>query len=98
MTDKIFLASDHGGAILKDKLLNRLKDRNIEVLDLGPEVGTSVDYPDYAEKLCTSVKENKGSTSLNFRKLMSAKAFGVTAYYDSLISNWFNEIWLLRLS
>ena len=41
--------------------------------------------------LTKELKENKGSTSLNFRKLMSAKAFGVTAYYDSLISNWFNE-------
>ena len=64
MTDKIFLASDHGGVILKDKVLNHLKDRNIEVLDLGPEVGTSVDYPDYAEKLCTSVRENKGSRGI----------------------------------
>ena len=60
MTDKIFLASDHGGVILKDKLLNHLKDRNIEVLDLGPEIGTSVDYPDYAEKLSTSIIENQG--------------------------------------
>ena len=22
---------------------------------------------------------------------MSAKAFGLTAYYDSVVSNWFNE-------
>jgi len=33
----------------------------------------------------------KGSTSLKFRKLMSAKAFSSTAYYDSTISNWLND-------
>ena len=34
---------------------------------------------------------NKGSTSINFRKFMSAKAFGLTAYYDSVIANWLND-------
>ena len=31
-----------------------------------------------------------GKTSLKFRELMSSKAFGLTAYYDSMIANWFN--------
>ncbi len=33
----------------------------------------------------------KGKTSLKFRELMSSKAFGLTAYYDSMIANWFNK-------
>ena len=33
---------------------------------------------------------NKGSTTLKFRKEMSQLAFGETAYYDSVISNYFN--------
>ena len=33
---------------------------------------------------------NKGSTTLKFRKDMSQLAFGETAYYDSVISNYFN--------
>jgi len=45
---------------------------------------------DYSE-LIKELKINKGSTSLKFRKLMAAKAFGLTAYYDSSISNWFNS-------
>ena len=45
------------------------------------------DYLNLAEEL----KKHNGSTSLKFRKLMSAKAFGLTAYYDSLISNYFNN-------
>jgi phosphoribosylaminoimidazolecarboxamide formyltransferase/IMP cyclohydrolase len=32
-----------------------------------------------------------GKTSLNFRELMASKAFGLTAYYDAMIANWFNK-------
>jgi phosphoribosylaminoimidazolecarboxamide formyltransferase / IMP cyclohydrolase len=45
------------------------------------------DYPN----LITELRNNNGSTSINFRKSMSAKAFGVTAYYDSVISNFLNS-------
>jgi len=41
--------------------------------------------------LVKQLKINKGSTSIKFRKFMSAKAFGVTAYYDSVVSNWLNN-------
>ena len=50
---------------------------------------TSVEqYPELMREL----KNNKGSTSLNFRKDVSRIAFTETAYYDSLISNYFNKI------
>ena len=45
------------------------------------------DYPD----LLNEIEKNKGKTTLNFREYMSSKAFGLTAYYDSMISNWFNK-------
>ena len=45
------------------------------------------DYGSLVEELETF----KGKTSLKFRELMSSKAFGLTAYYDSMISNWFNK-------
>ena len=45
---------------------------------------------DYLE-LSKELKINKGSTSIKFRKFMSAKAFGLTAYYDSVISNCMND-------
>ena len=64
MTEKIYLASDHGGVILKDKLVNHLKSKNVEVIDLGPEVGNSVDYPDYADKLCNAVLESPNSRGI----------------------------------
>ena len=50
---------------------------------------TSVEqYPELIREL----KNNRGSTTLNFRKDMSRIAFTETAYYDSLISNYFNKI------
>ena len=42
-------------------------------------------------KLVKELKRYKGSTSLKFRKYMSAKAFSFTAHYDSMISNWLNN-------
>ena len=43
------------------------------------------------EKLSKELKTYQGSTSSNFRKIMSAKAFSLTAYYDSVISSWLNN-------
>ena len=44
---------------------------------------------DYSD-LINEIEKNNGKTSLNFREYMSSKAFGLTAYYDSMIANWFN--------
>ena len=41
--------------------------------------------------LINELRKYKGSTSLKFRELMASKAFGLTAYYDSMVSNWFNR-------
>ena len=43
------------------------------------------------KNLIDEMEINKGATSLKFRELMSSKAFGLTAYYDAMIANWFNE-------
>jgi len=45
---------------------------------------------DYSE-LVKELKNNNGATSIKFRKFMSSKAFSLTAYYDSVISNWLNS-------
>ena len=42
------------------------------------------DYNDLIKEL----EKNNGKTSLKFREIMSSKAFGLTAYYDSMIANW----------
>ena len=41
--------------------------------------------------LIKELEKNKGKTSIKFREFMSSKAFGLTAYYDAMIANWFNK-------
>ena len=50
-------------------------------------VTSSGQYPELIEEL----KKNKGSTSLEFREKLSRIAFTVTAFYDSVISDYFNK-------
>tara|TARA_B100000787_G_scaffold54348_1_gene39488 strand:- start:2304 stop:3449 length:1146 start_codon:yes stop_codon:yes gene_type:complete len=44
------------------------------------------------EELISELEKNKGSTSFNFREKMSQEAFSETAYYDAVISHYFNKI------
>ena len=44
------------------------------------------------DELIQEIKINKGSTSLKFREKMSLEAFSETAYYDAVISDYFNKI------
>ena len=45
----------------------------------------------YSE-LINEIDKNKGYTSIEFREKMSSEAFAETAYYDAIISNYFNKI------
>ena len=52
---------------------------------------TVITKPTHYKNLIKELKKNHGSTSLNFRQKMSETAFSETAYYDALISNYFNS-------
>jgi len=58
---KFYIATDHAGIDYKDFVIEILKNKNIEVEDLGPYSKDRVDYPDYAKKCALAVKEDKGS-------------------------------------
>ena len=51
---KIAVASDHAGLIQKSRVIHYLEGKN-EVFDLGTNNITSVDYPDYAHKVCNKI-------------------------------------------
>ena len=53
---------------------------------------TIITSPNQYEELIYEIKKNNGCTSLEFRKKMSSEAFSETAYYDAVISNYFNKI------
>lgn len=49
------IAADHGGVELKSAIINVLKERSIEVYDLGTNGTASVDYPDFAQAVAKSI-------------------------------------------
>jgi ribose 5-phosphate isomerase B len=51
----VVIGSDHGGLELKAALCEALRQRGLEVADLGTDNGDSVDYPDFAEKVAGAV-------------------------------------------
>ncbi|MDB9799736.1 bifunctional phosphoribosylaminoimidazolecarboxamide formyltransferase/IMP cyclohydrolase [Candidatus Pelagibacter sp.] len=53
---------------------------------------TVITSPDQYSQLINEIDKNKGSTSVEFREKMSLEAFSETAYYDAVISNYFNKI------
>jgi phosphoribosylaminoimidazolecarboxamide formyltransferase/IMP cyclohydrolase len=52
---------------------------------------TIITSTDQYKELVDELKKNKGSTSLKFREKLSRIAFTETAYYDSIISDYFNK-------
>jgi phosphoribosylaminoimidazolecarboxamide formyltransferase/IMP cyclohydrolase len=52
---------------------------------------TVITSSDQYRELIEELKKNKGSTSLEFREKLSRIAFTETAYYDSIITDYFNK-------
>ena len=85
-------------AVLNKKNLNSI----VENIDIGgpamvraaaknfKDISIITDKKDYGSFI-NQLRQHKGCTDLKFRKHMASKAFNLTAYYDSMISNWFNK-------
>lgn len=56
---RVGLASDHRGYKLKEKIKKYLKKKNIDFIDYGTDSGLSVDYNDYALKVCDGINEEE---------------------------------------
>jgi RpiB/LacA/LacB family sugar-phosphate isomerase len=55
-TMRVALGSDHAGFGLKQSLRDYLRKLGHEVVDVGTHGTDPVDYPDYAEAVCTALK------------------------------------------
>ncbi len=87
-----------------EKIISQTNDhlKIIENIDIGGpamvraaaknynDVNVITSISQYSE-LISELRENKGCTSLKFREKMSRIAFEETAYYDAVISNYFNK-------
>jgi phosphoribosylaminoimidazolecarboxamide formyltransferase/IMP cyclohydrolase len=86
------------------KLLEKADfDTMIENIDIGGpamvrssaknfKFTTVISSTDQYSDLINELNNNKGSTSFEFRKKLATDAFLETAYYDSVISNWMNDL------
>jgi ribose 5-phosphate isomerase B len=51
MAERVILGSDHAGLALRGEAMKVAQAAGLEVEDLGPFSGESVDYPDYARQV-----------------------------------------------
>ncbi len=87
-----------------EKVINKTTNKNkiIENIDIGGPslvraaaknyndvviITDKVDYSNFIKE----IKKYKGKTSLKFRERLASKAFNLTAFYDSVISEWYNQ-------
>ena len=81
--DIIALASDHGGLEMKAMLTAFLKEKGVEVIDLGTHDQQSVDYPDFAIAMAEALKSGKASRGI----LMCGTGIGI-----SIAANRFSHV------
>ena len=77
--EKIIENIDVGGPTMVRSAAKNYKDVTV--------ITSSDQYDEFIEEL----RSNNGSTSLEFREKLSRIAFSETAYYDSVISDYFNK-------
>lgn len=56
---KIGIANDHQGFVMKQELMEYLKENHYEVVDFGTNSTERVDYPDYAHALCDALNKQE---------------------------------------
>jgi len=56
---RVAIVSDHAGFFLKGKIIDHLKNENIELKDLGSYTPEAVDYPDYGHPLAAGVADGQ---------------------------------------
>ncbi len=88
-----------------EEILKKTKNHNklIENIDVGGptlvraaaknyKYTTVLTSPNQYKEFISDLEKNKGSTSLELRKKLSREAFNLTAYYDSVISEYLNNM------
>lgn len=60
MPETIAIASDHAGVALKESLKNQLMSHGLVPEDMGAHTKDSVDYPDFAKRVCEWVVKEAG--------------------------------------
>ena len=85
----VAIASDHAGYALKEQVKKHLADEGIEYEDLGTNSTASVDYPEFAHKLCCAVLDGELTSIVNaLKKLLPVYMLpNIWKQYDRLPLN-----------
>lgn len=59
MNKIVAIGNDHAGFALRKAVADMVRECGFEVLDLGTESETSVDYPDYGAAVANAVKDGR---------------------------------------
>ncbi|ANV97439.1 ribose 5-phosphate isomerase B [Helicobacter enhydrae] len=61
---RYFLATDHAGVRVRDFIVEYFRGKNLDLVDFSPSGSESVDYPDYAKKVCLEVLKTPQSRGI----------------------------------
>lgn len=59
MSKMVVIGSDHGGFELKEQIKAYLIERQIKFIDVGTNSAASVDYPEYAHRVCEKIQSGE---------------------------------------
>ena len=76
----VAIGCDHGGLCLREAVLKAVKESGFSPLDFGTFTDASVDYPDYAEKVCKAVVDGKAKLGI----LMCGTGIGMSIYANKV--------------
>jgi ribose 5-phosphate isomerase B len=102
MADKVLTGSDHAGLALRAEAVKVAKAAGLEVEDLGPFSGESVDYPDYARKVAEEVAAARATVgilvcgtgigmSIAANKVKGVRAAHCTTEYEARMARAHND-------
>ncbi len=60
----LVIASDHAGVKLKAKIIKKLQEKKLNILDFGTDDDTRVDYPDYSAKVTETIREGESEKGI----------------------------------
>ncbi len=102
MADKVIFGSDHAGLGLRAEAIRVAREKGLEVEDLGPFSGESVDYPDYARKVAEAVASGRVrfgvlvcgtgiGMSISANKVKGVRAAHCTTEYEARMARAHND-------
>jgi ribose 5-phosphate isomerase B len=108
VADRVVAGSDHAGLALRAEAVRVARSKGLEVDDLGPFSGDSVDYPDYAREVAEAVAAGRArfgvlvcgtgiGMSIAANKVHGARAAHCTTEFEARMARAHNDANVLCL-